>query len=185
MNNGTISPSTPFVSFDWDPASRAGSCQLGGFDPGKFIPSEGIFMPWTPYTQFKGVEYIWTTPLQAYKVGFQPLGGNPPVTLGINGGEITVTSDFYMVRIEAGPDQGKVIPQFRPLGLTNLVLVGAVLMEYCYTIFTYQAVTNPSGMISLAPDGMYVFNNPGGRKIITKPSVNLRIPASVQPVRYT
>ncbi len=216
MNNGTISPAMPYVSFDWDPASRTGTCQLGGLDPGKFIPAEGIFMPWTPYTQFKGVEYIWTTPLQTYKVGFQPLGGNlqfaldsgssqfkgddnlmnttlfllarlgnPPVTLGINGGEITVTSDLYRVGIEAGPDQGKVIPQFMPLGLTNLVLVGSVLMEYCYTIFAYRAVINPSGVISLAPDGMYAFNKPGGRKIITKPSGNLRLPASVQPVRFT
>lgn len=216
MNNGIISPSLPYVSFNWDPLARAGSCELGGFDPAKYIAREGIFMPWVPYTQFKGVEYIWTTPLQSYKVGFQALGsnllfaldsgssqfkgddyvmsttlfllsklGNPPVTLGINGGEITVTSDLYNVRIEAGPDQGKVIPQFQGLGLTNLVLVGSVLMEYCYTIFAYRVAVNPSGAISLSPVGMYAFNKPGGPKIITKPSANLKLPQSVAPTRFS
>jgi saccharopepsin len=216
MNNGTISPSTPYVSFNWDPSSHAGSAELGGFDTTKYIPSEGIFMPWTPYTQFKGVEYLWSTRLDSYKVGFQPLGTNlqfaldsgssqfkgddyvmsttlflltklgyPPVTLGINGGEISVPSDLYMVKIEAGPNQGQVLPQFAPLGLTNLVLVGSVLMEYCYTIFAYRVVINPSGAITLAPSGMYAFNKPGGPKIITKPSADLHMANSIAPTKYT
>lgn len=216
MNNGTIPPSSPYVSFNWDPSSGMGSAEFGGFDTSKYIPSEGIFMPWTPYTQFKGVEYLWTTPLDSYKVGFQPLGTNlqfaldsgssqfkgddyvmnttlflltklgyPPVTLGINGGEISVPSDLYMVKIEAGPNQGQVIPQFVPLGLTNLVLVGSVLMEYCYTIFAYRVVINPSGAITLAPTGMYAFNKPGGRKIITRPSADISVASSIEPTKYS
>lgn len=128
---------------------------------------------------FKGDDYVMNTTLFLLtKLG------NPPVTLGINGGEMTVTSDLYNVRIEAGPDQGKIIPQFQALGLTSLVLVGSVLMEYCYTIFNYRVVVNPSGTISLSPAGMYAFNKPGGPKIITQPSPHLELPQSIAPTRF-
>ncbi len=212
MNDGTIAPSLPYISFDWDDGAKTGSCEIGGFDSSKYIADEGIYMPWTPYTQFAGVEYIWTTPLDSYRVGSQGFGsnlqfcldsgssqfkgddyimnttlflltkfGNPPVTMGINGGEITVTSDQYMVEIEAGSNQGQVLPQFKALGLTNLVLVGSVLMEYCYTIFVYGVVVNPSGRITLAPKGMYAFNKPNGPKIITRPSPGLNPPTDISP----
>jgi saccharopepsin len=215
MNNGAISTDSPYVSFDWDPVTRAGSCQMGGFDPSKIIPYEGIYMPWTPYTQFQGVEYIWSTPLDSYVVGGQSLGSNlqfaldsgssqfkgdndlmnqtlaivgpdggPPVTLGLNGGEMTVTSDMYMVKMEAGPDQGSALPQFNPLGMTNLALVGSVVMENCYTIFGYVVSYDESGNVHLAPGGMWAFNRPGGPKLITKPSANLKLPSAVAPVKY-
>jgi len=212
MNRGSISPSMPYVSFDWDPASRKGSCEIGGFDRSKYIADEGIFMPWTPYTQFPGVQYIWTTPLESYTVGPQPLGNNlqfafdsgssqfkgddnvmnntllvlvkfnyPPVVMRINGGEITVTKDQYMVTMEAGPDKGQTLPQFNGLGLTNLVLVGSVLMEYCYVIHQYRVVQNSNGKYTLAPYGMYAFNKPGGPKIITR---DFKLPAEVKHLTF-
>jgi saccharopepsin len=214
MNQGTISPNTPWVAFNWDPNSRTGTCQIGGVDTSKFIQSEGIFMPWSPYTQFKGVEYIWSTALQSYAVGGQVLAtdiqfcldsgssqfkgddnlmnqtlalvgpGGPPVTLAINGGQMTITADMYMVEIEAGPDQGKDLPQFNPLGLTNLALVGSVVMENCYTIFGYTASYDENGQVVLSPNGMWAFNKPGGPKIITQPSANLELPGPKDVVRY-
>jgi saccharopepsin len=65
------------------------------------------------------------------------------------------------------------------------VLVGSVLMEYCYTIFNYRVAVNPSGVITLSPAGMYAFNKPGGPKIITRPSANLKLPQSIAPTRFT
>lgn len=202
MNKGLISPDMPFVSIDWDGTTSLGSCQIGGYDSNKFIDNEYIFMPWTPYTQFNGAEYLWTTPLQNYAVGGitvaqnvqfaldsgssqfkgdndimnQTLAlikqlGSPPVVMTINGGVITVPSDIYNVTIQAGPDKGKTLPQFNPLGLASLVLVGSVLMEFCYTIHEYRVVQCGPGVYSLTPYGMWVFNKPGGPKIITKSSI--------------
>jgi hypothetical protein len=214
MNQGTIDPQNPYVSFNWDPASRTGSCIIGGFDPSKYIPGEGIFMPWSPYTKFEGVEYIWTTALQSYAVGGKVLAtniqfaldsgssqfkgdndlmnntlalvgpGGPPVTLAINGGVMTVTSDMYMVEIEAGPSQGQDLPQFNPLGLTDLALVGSVVMEQCYTIFGYTVSYNEANQLILSPYGMWAFNKPGGPKIITQPSADLELPGPKAVVRY-
>ena len=199
MNRGMISAGWPFVSFDWDGGSSTGSCRIGGYDPSKYIPTEGLFLPWTPYTQFSGVEYIWTCDLATYAVGGQVIGknlqfaldsgssqfkgddnlmnqtlqliqsmGNPPVQLSFpGGGTITVTPDMYNVTIQAGPDQGKTLPQFQPLGLTGLALVGSVVMESCYTIFSYRVVQCAANAFSLAPLGMWVFNKVGGPKIVS------------------
>lgn len=199
MNKGMIQSDFPYVSFDWDGSTAAGSCIIGGYDTSKFIQSEGIFLPWTPYTQFEGVEYIWTADLQTYLVGNNVVAqnvqfaldsgssqfkgddtimdqtlalirqmGNPPVRMMFaDGGAITIPQNLYNVTIQAGPDKGKTLPQFQPLGLTGLVLVGSVVMESCYTIFNYRVVQCAPGRYSLAPDGMWVFNKPGGPKIVT------------------
>lgn len=97
--------------------------------------------------------------------------GNPDVTLGFaDGGEMTVTPDLYNILIEAGPDQGKVIAQFQPLGLPTLALVGSLLMDYLYTVHEYRVVHCQATTYSLAPVGMYLFNRPGGPQLITRPS---------------
>ncbi|WP_162806229.1 pepsin-like aspartic protease [Sphingosinicella terrae] len=199
MNQGMISPNLPFVAFDWDGGSSSGNCIIGGYDPDAYDPNQGLFLPWTPYTQFAGVEYIWTCDLASYSVGGKTIAtnlqfaldsgssqfkgdndlmnntlqliqqmGSPPVQLAFpGGGMITVTSDMYEVTIQAGPDQGQTLPQFQPLGLTGLALVGSVVMEYCYTIFAYRVVQCAPGRYSLAPYGMYVFNKPGGPQIVS------------------
>lgn len=214
MNRGMISPNYPYVSFGWDPSSQQGNCIIGGFDPAKM--GTGMFLPWTPYTKFAGVEYIWTCDLASYVVGGQLVAqkvqfaldsgssqfkgddnimnktlaliqsmGSPPVDLFFpNGGRIRVTSDLYNITIQAGPDKGKTLPQFQPLGLTGLVLVGSVLMEYCYTVHEYRVVQCGPGRYSLAPTGMWVFNKPGGPTIIIPPTEGQeRVPGEREVIR--
>jgi len=71
------------------------------------------------------------------------------------------------MKIEAGPDMGKIIPQFQPLGLEGLVLVGSIVHDYCYTVFQYEVVECSSTVVSLGPVGVWLFNKPGGPAIIS------------------
>lgn len=202
MNAGAIDPEYPYVAFNWDAATRTGTCQIGGTDPSVYNPNAGIQMPWSPYTEFPDVEYIWSTPLKLYAVGESVLavdkmfaldsgssqfkgdddimnqtlalvqGGPLPVTIQVGTdlasggpGTILVTPDVYNVEIEAGSGAGQTLPQFAPLGLTNLVLVGSVLMEQFYTVFEYSVSKGPDGY-SLSPAYMYLYNKIGGPQLI-------------------
>jgi len=83
------------------------------------------------------------------------------------GGTLVVPSEVYMKLIEAGPDKGQILPQFEPMeGLDDQLLVGSVLMDQLYTIFQYT-ITGQPGDYTLNPEGMWVFNKKGGRKIVT------------------
>lgn len=97
-------------------------------------------------------------------------GGFPDVVLGFADGEITIGADLYNVLIEEGPDKGQTLPQFEPLGLADLVLVGSVVMEHCYTVYEYRVVQCRPGDYSLAPVGVWLYNRPGGPQIITRSS---------------
>ena len=211
MNNGTIDPRHPFVAFDWDPASRRGVCQMGAVDTGKtrgaqlFLPwslyskVRGVEYIWsTPlvsYTvggnvlardvtfaldsgssQFKGDDRLMRQTLERIA-----RGGNPEVVLGFADGEIALGPDLYTVLIEAGPDQGKTLPQFEPLGLADLVLVGSLVMEYCYTVYEYRVVQCRPGAYSLAPVGVWLFNRPEGPQIIRRSS-SRRFEAGARPL---
>ena len=211
MNNGTIDPQQPFVTFDWDPVSRRGVCQMGAVDTGKTRGAQ-LFLPWSLYSKVRGVEYIWSTPLVSYAVGGDVLarnltfaldsgssqfkgddrlmrqtleriaqGGNPEVVLGFTDGEIALGPDLYNVLIEEGPDQGKTLPQFEPLGLADLVLVGSLVMEYCYTVYEYRVVQCRPGAYSLAPVGVWLFNRPEGPQIIRRSS-SRRFEAGARPL---
>ncbi|TFY95112.1 peptidase A1 pepsin [Pseudomonas nabeulensis] len=200
MNNGKIDPQRPFVTFDWDPISRHGTCQMGTVDASK-TQGPHLFLPWSHYSKARGVDYIWSTPLASYAVGEDVLaenltfaldsgssqfkgddplmrqtleriarGGNPEVILGFADGEITLGASLYNVLIEAGPDQGKTLPQFEPLGLSELVLVGSLVMEHCYTVYEYRVVQCRPGAYSLAPVGVWLFNRPDGPQIISRAS---------------
>lgn len=202
MNQGLIDPANPYISFCTNPASGEGSVLCGGYDPTAYDPDSGIYLPWTAYTEFPGVKYIWTTGLNNFSVGGTVVATNvqfcldsgssqfkgdnnimnttlglvspsgPPVTMqlgqaGSGGlGAITVPPSIYNVNIQAGPQQGQTLPQFNPLGLTNLVLVGSVLMDQLYTIYTYDVTETPAGY-HLAPVGIYIFNRLGGANPIT------------------
>jgi saccharopepsin len=200
MNAGKIDPHQPFVAFDWDPASRRGVCQMGAVDAAKtrgphlFLPwsiyskVRGVEYIWsTPlasYTvggdvlarnvtfaldsgssQFKGDDRLMRQTLERIAQG-----GSPTVVLGFADGEITLGADLYNVLIEDGPDKGKTLPQFEPLGLTDLVLVGSLVMEYCYTVYEYRVVQCRAGTYSLAPVGIWLFNRPQGPQIISRSS---------------
>lgn len=200
MNSGKVDPTHPFITFDWEAASRRGSCQLGGVDASK-TRGPHVFLPWSLYNKVAGVEYIWSTPLTSYAVGGEVLaqdltfaldsgssrfkgddrlmrqtlariaqGGAPDVVLGFADGEITLGANLYNVLIEEGPSKGKTLPQFEPLGLADLVLVGSLVMEHCYTVYEYRVVQCRPGAYSLAPAGVWLFNRPGGPQIITRSS---------------
>jgi len=77
-------------------------------------------------------------------------------------GQIIVPPSVYNVEIEAGPDEGILIPQFYPMaGLDNLVLVGSVLMDQFYTVFEYQVDQPPPNCV-LSPRRMYLYEKTGG-----------------------
>jgi saccharopepsin len=206
MNGGFIDPTTPYVSFLTDPANGAGTVIFGGVPANDIDPRTGVFLPWTPYTAFAGVEYIWTTPLYQYFVGetlvatnvefcldsgssqfkgddsimnrtLQLIGSQPVLdvlmTLGstLDGaaGQIVVPPSVYMVTIEAGPQQGQVLPQFNPLGLTDLVLVGSVVMDQLCTVYVYDVADTANGYY-LSPVGMWIFNKTNGPQLIQSKS---------------
>lgn len=200
IRNADIDPTQPYVCFDWDPVKQSGTCAMGTVDESK-TKGEHLFLPWSVYSKFPGVEYIWSSELSSYAVGGEILAtdisfaldsgswqfkgddtlmketleriardGNPDVVLGFAEGEITLGANLYNVLIEAGPQKGQTIPQFAPLGLTDLVLVGSLVMEHCYTIHEYKVVQCSPTVYSLAPVGIWLFNRPDGPQIITRSS---------------
>lgn len=76
-------------------------------------------------------------------------------------GRITVPPSIYNVTIEAGPDKGKTLPQFNPLGMTNLALVGSLLMDQFYTIYEYDVFSTPNGY-RLTPTAIWFFTKKNG-----------------------
>ncbi len=81
-------------------------------------------------------------------------------------GRLVIPSSVYNVKIEAGQYQGLSISQFQPLnGLSELVLVGSVLMDSLYTVYEYQ-VNEDAGAVNITPVGMWIFNKKDGPKII-------------------
>jgi hypothetical protein len=82
-------------------------------------------------------------------------------------GKLVVTSDMYNVLIEEGEDKGKLVTQFQPLeGGDYIALVGAVMMDYLYTLYEYS-IEYIDGKPNLLPVGMWIFNKTSGPKIIT------------------
>lgn len=195
-----IDPTRPYVCFDWDPDTHTGTCQMGAVDERKtrgahlFLPwavynkIPGVEYIWSSElssysvggetlatrisfaldsgsSQFKGDDTLMRQTLQRIA-----RGGNPDVVLGFADGEITLGPDLYNVLIEEGPQKGQTIPQFAPLGLTDLVLVGSLVMEHCYTVHEYQVVYCKPQTFSLAPVGIWLFNRPDGPQIITRTS---------------
>ena len=202
MNAGLMDPEMPYISFTTDQQSGVGSVLFGGIDLDAIDFNSAVFLPWTPYTAFPNVKYIWTTPLGQYLVGGKLIAANvqfcldsgssqfkgddnimnttlqlvgvmpqPDVTLivGItprgSPATIMVPPSVYMVEIEAGPQQGQVLPQFNPLGLTNLVLVGSVLMDQLYSTYCYDVTETESGY-HLSPIGIWIFNKKNGPQLI-------------------
>ena len=140
------------------------------------VASNAMFCLDSGSSQFKGDDGIMNETLRRVSGPNQP---DVRLTLGATGdggvGEITVPPSVYMVEIQAGPEQGQVLPQFNPLGVADLVLVGSVLMDHLYTVFEYDVAQTPAGY-HLAPVGMWLFNRPGGPELIRSRSKH---PASV------
>ena len=117
-------------------------------------------------SQFKGDDNIMNTTLQLVAASPQP-----DVTLMVGTmldgtmANIVVPPSVYMVEIEAGPQAGQTLPQFNPLGLNGLVLVGSVLMDQLYTTYEYNVSVDEAGY-HLDPVGMWIFNKIGGPQLI-------------------
>ncbi len=200
IRSGQLDPAQPYVAFDWDATERKGTCQMGAIDTTKtrgahlFLPWSvyssvaGVEYIWsTPLksysvggttlgtdltfaldsgsSQFKGDDTLMQQTLARIAQG-----GRPEVVLGFADGEITLGAQLYNVLIEEGPQKGLTLAQFSPLGLTDLVLVGSLLMDHCYSVFEYQVVQCGHGLYSLAPVGVWLFNRPEGPQIITRAS---------------
>lgn len=206
LDMGLVDPAMPYMSFVTDRDTGQGLAWLGGYDSTAFDPASGIFMRWSPYTAFEGVEYIWTTSLAQMRVGDQLVASNvlfaldsgssqfkgddqimnttlalvsgsarPDVRFVVGNhadgsvGELVIPPEVYEVTIQAGPQAGQTLPQFNPLGLTDLVLVGSALMDHLYTIYEYT-VTVVDGKHVLSPAGMWLFNKVGGPRLIQSSS---------------
>lgn len=207
MNSGEINPRQPYVTFDWDVALQRGTCSLGSVDASKtrgpqlFLPWSvyskvpGIEYIWsTPLasyavggevlahnisfvvdsgsSQFKGDDRLMRQTLERIA-----RGGYPDLVLGFADGEITLGASAYNIFIEEGPQKGQTLPQFEPLDMPDLVLVGSLVMELCYTVYEYRVVQCQSGAYSLAPVGVWLFNRPDGPQIITRSSAQRFDPA--------
>lgn len=131
MNAGAISPGSPFVSFGWDQASKAGNCIIGGYDPNAFDPADGIFVPWTEYTKFQGVGYIWTTPMQSWAVGDKVLAqatAAAPYWFSLDSGSSQFKGDDDLMNQTlglVGPNAGGP-PVVIALGAPNAAAIGTL-----------------------------------------------------------
>lgn len=118
-------------------------------------------------SQFKGDDSIMARTLKL--VGNTPPQPDVTLVLGVTPSgfpaEVVVPPSVYMVEIQAGDHQGEVLPQFKPLGMKDLVLVGSVLMDQVYSVFWYD-VTETGGGYHLAPIGMWIFNRKDGPQLI-------------------
>lgn len=200
MREGRLDPAQPFVAFDWDTRGRTGSCQMGAVDQSKiqgphlFLPwSVYSALPGVEYiwsTELKsysvGSEKLRSNIKFALDSGSSQFKGDdalmretlariarsdpPDIRLEFADGQITLGSELYNCLIEAGPQKGQVLPQFAPLGLTDLVVAGSLVMENCYTVYEYQVVKCSREVYSLAPLGIWLFNRPDGPQIITRSS---------------
>lgn len=200
IGSGQLDPMHPYVAFDWNAKDGTGTCQMGAIDtsktrgPGLFLPWSvytglpGVEYIWSTAlksysvggqtlannlsfaldsgsSQFKGDDN-----LMGQTLALIARGARPDVVLGFAEGEITLGADLYNLLVEEGPQKGETIPQFAPMGLPDLVLVGSLVMEHCYTVYEYQVVQCGYEVYSLAPVGMWLFNRPDGPQIITRSS---------------
>ena len=214
LRNGQLDPEHPYVAFDCNTKDCNGTCQMGAIDESKtrgpqlFLPwSVYSTLPGVEYiwsTDLKsysvGGETLATNVKLALDSGSSQFkgdnrimeqtlariarGGHPNVVLDFADGQITLGAGLYNTLIEEGPQKGQTLPQFAPLGLTDLVLVGSLVMEHCYTVLEYQVVQCGHEVYSLAPVGIWLFNRPDGPQIITRTS-SRRFNTGPRPVTHT
>ena len=120
-------------------------------------------------SRFKGDVPLLTTLSQLLGPGQDTLVIEVGDTAAFGGPvQLVVPPDIYMRTIEAGQNAGQTSAQFHPLpGVPGLMIVGSVLMDYLYTVYLYEPVQDPAtGRYVCKPYGTWVFNKPGGPKII-------------------
>jgi saccharopepsin len=114
-------------------------------------------------SQFKGDDYIMDRTLQLVATTPQP---DVTLVLGVTPSgqpaQIVVPPSVYMVQPLGNPAK---VPQFHPLGMADIVLVGSVLMDQIYSVFWYDVTETDAGY-HLAPIGMWIFNKKDGLPLI-------------------
>ncbi|WP_432459269.1 MULTISPECIES: pepsin-like aspartic protease [unclassified Agarivorans] len=150
----------PSVSYLW-------STQLESFALGdQILAKDADFILDSGSSQYKGDVEVMNAALKAVAKSPEEL----IITFGDTGetpnGELRIPASTYLVKIEAGQDEGQVQPQFKPMeGIPGLILTGSVLMDYLYTVYEYR-VRHIAGKVALFPVGTWIFNKPGGLNII-------------------
>lgn len=123
-------------------------------------------------SQFKGDVSIMLSAIDEVNRQLGETGRYPNLSLEFgtdrsgNPGRFTLTSDEYVTLIEAGEGEGNYTININPLaGLDNLVLVGSILMDYVYTIYTWE-VSGTWPYYTLGPGTVRMFNKRNGPQII-------------------
>jgi len=95
MNAGLMDPDMPYVSFITDPGTGQGLATFGGIDLDAVELDSAVFLPWTPYTQFPNVQYVWSTPLSQYLVGGKLVAAN--VQFALDSGSSQFKGDDFIM----------------------------------------------------------------------------------------
>lgn len=66
LNSGRITPDQAVIAFHMNPDTRMGVIEIGDFDRSAIIPESRVNVDFSSY---KGLKYIWTTPLGSWRVG--------------------------------------------------------------------------------------------------------------------
>ena len=120
-------------------------------------------------SRFKGDVPLLTTLAQQLGPGQDTLVIDVGQATGSGGAvRLVVPPEIYMRTIDAGQNSGTTSAQFHPLkGVDGLMIVGSVLMDHLYTVYFYETAQDPAtGRHTCTPFGTWVFNKPGGPKIV-------------------
>lgn len=66
LNSGCIRPDQAIIAFHMTPDTKMGIIEIGDFDRSAIIPESRVNVDYSPYL---GLKYIWTTPLNSWRVG--------------------------------------------------------------------------------------------------------------------
>jgi saccharopepsin len=154
MNSGVIDPQYPYIAFETDYQGGTSTCRIGGVDPSRYDPNIGLRMPWQPYTQYGGVEYIWSTPLQGYTVG------GVPITL----------PDSPKFALDSGSSQFKGDPNIMNETLQLIAFSPPPLVDVVIDVGQWS--TGDTGKITVPPSVYNVYIEAGPDKGKTLPQFN-------------
>ncbi len=133
------------------------------------VAANAVFCLDSGSSVFKGDENIMNNTLRLVQASKPDLKLSLGTTRAGTQGELTIPADVYMANTETRDQGWKDLPQFTPMALPELVLVGSTVMDHVYTVFEYDVTQTAQGY-SLAAVGMWMFNKPGGRALITSGS---------------
>lgn len=160
-----FSPYLAGLEYIW--TTLLGYWKVGDVD----VAVDKMFCHDTGSSQFKGDPAIMLHAIDEVNRQLAESGSYPNLSLEFgtdrsgNPGRFVLTSDEYVTLIEAGEGEGNYTININPLaGLDNLVLVGSILMDYVYTIYTWEV--SPEWPYTLGPGTVRMYNKRNGPQII-------------------